>query len=516
MTTCKATFLILLRQKVYLAVYLGFLVVMVLALSAGVLSSVETSRVTTYEPERPVVAIVDRDGDRASLSTSMREFLESTCDFDTLEDNRQAMEEAVASNYVDLIVIVPDGFADDMVAYLDGVAAGDMTESIDGNADGSASGSASGRAGGTSATGDAPQLETVTSYTSARGSLAELEVNDFLSLTRLEAVGAAAGTGNVATDGTADTAATGAKDGTSPSDSATSSVTLTTLADAAAGAVDASRADGTSPSIGVAYADDEDAGATGGTSETKAEASRQLSAESFAYPVKVASYPVFMVMAIVTAVVLKSFRQRDLRARLTIAPRREWLDNLGQWTVLVGFAMAVSVFVFGIVVVFCAVAGVPLGFLTAAPVAACWLAIFVYALASMTFGFLLSMINMNDSALNGVVNVVGLLLMFTSGTAFDASLMPDIMIAIGKCLPAWWYCRAIDAVMGIGSYAGSGDAGSGVANMGEWMASTGLVVLYAVAFLSCALAVDALHTRATTVGPSHFSQGQLESGKNRA
>lgn len=46
----------------------------------------------------------------------MRAYLRDSSELVDLDDTSETLQQAVASNWVDLIVIIPDGFADDYVA----------------------------------------------------------------------------------------------------------------------------------------------------------------------------------------------------------------------------------------------------------------------------------------------------------------------------------------------------------------------------------------------------------------
>ena len=64
-----------------------------------------------YESDRATVAVVDRDGGEAGIAQGLREGLSAGCDLIALDDTERALQDAVATNYVDLIIIVPEGYA---------------------------------------------------------------------------------------------------------------------------------------------------------------------------------------------------------------------------------------------------------------------------------------------------------------------------------------------------------------------------------------------------------------------
>lgn len=70
----------------------------------------------------------------------MRTYLSDSSELVNVDDASETLQQAVASNWVDLIVIIPDGFADD---FIDAAATGE----------------------------NPPSVDTVTSYTSGAGSI---------------------------------------------------------------------------------------------------------------------------------------------------------------------------------------------------------------------------------------------------------------------------------------------------------------------------------------------------------
>ena len=154
MNTCKTALRILKSRKMYLVIYLGFIGIMMFAISWQIMRGSMTGGDEVFHPDTARVAVVDRDGDADGISSALRSYLALDGEMVDLADDSEALQQAVASNYVDLIAIVPHGFASDYQKYLDG------------------------------SSNDQPTVETVVSYTSGAGSLSQLEVNEFLSLTR--------------------------------------------------------------------------------------------------------------------------------------------------------------------------------------------------------------------------------------------------------------------------------------------------------------------------------------------
>ena len=161
MNTCKTALRILKSRKMYLVIYLGFIGIMMFAISWQIMRGSMTGGDEVFHPDTARVAVIDRDGDADGISSALRSYLALDGEMVDLADDSEALQQAVASNYVDLIAIVPHGFASDYQKYLDG------------------------------SSNDQPTVETVVSYTSGAGSLSQLEVNEFLSLTRTAYLGQA-------------------------------------------------------------------------------------------------------------------------------------------------------------------------------------------------------------------------------------------------------------------------------------------------------------------------------------
>ena len=159
MNTCKATLRVLFAHRVYLMIYLVFIGILMMSISWAMLTSASGSMSAVFESTKTRVAIIDRDSDRGDIATSMRAYLRDSSELVDLDDTSETLQQAVASNWVDLIVIIPDGFADDYVAA---AADGD----------------------------NPPNVDTVTSYASGSGSMARMNVGGFLSLTRAALIGA--------------------------------------------------------------------------------------------------------------------------------------------------------------------------------------------------------------------------------------------------------------------------------------------------------------------------------------
>lgn len=348
-----------------------------------------------------------------------------------LADDSQALQQAVASNWVDLIVIVPDGYADEL---LDSAASG----------------------GGVSA------VDTVTSYTSGAGSMASMAVGGFLSMTRTELVGA-----NV-TGVSSDTGAMSATARPSLDDLTAATQRVKTIA----------RYKDANHAIAVDHAD-----AEAESAHAAAASAADRTVAGFGSTIKSALYPLFLAMTVCTALVSGVFNAGETRRRLFASPQRSSTMGLQRMATLCAFALAVvAVYLLASVALILAGGHDPSN-IPASGVAMTIASACVYALMTVACGFLLGEAGVGDTMANGFANVVGLLLLFTSGIALPLDMMPEPMLTVGRMLPGWWYCTAIDDALGAGT------AASGGVDVAGWAVATGIVALYAVVLVSLGLAV---------------------------
>ncbi|NMM99876.1 multidrug permease ABC transporter [Bifidobacterium sp. DSM 109958] len=433
MNTCKATVRVLIAHKLYIIIYLIVIGIMMLAITGSTLTSGKDTAGDAYDPGRATVAIVDRDGNRGSIAASLRAYLAADADMTDLADDPETLQQAVASNWVDLIVIIPSGYADELLA-----------SAKDG--------------------GQAPVVETVTSYTSGVGATASIAASGFLSLTRTELIGASA------------------------AQSSSASPDLAAL-DAAAQTVRDVAADGdANRTIAV---DRSGAAAEGATSAA------EQAASGFGDMIKAALYPLFLAMTVCTSLVSGVFNDGETRRRLFASPQRSATMGMQRMATLCAFALIVVAGYLLAAVALMIAGGLnptdlpPVGTLRAIA-SAC-----VYALMTVACGFLLGEAGTSDTLANGFANVFGLLLLFTSGATFPLDMIPAPMLAIGRMLPGWWYSAAIDDALGIGT------AASGGADVAGWAVSTGIVALFAVAFVFLGLAAGRIRrSRPTAVAPA--------------
>ncbi|OXN01708.1 ABC transporter permease [Bifidobacterium vansinderenii] len=457
MNTCKVTLRILIAHRLYVIIYLVMIGVLMFGIGWSLLTS-GTGAGDTYAPSRPTVAVIDRDDGRGGIADAMRDYMKADGELVSLQDDSEALQQAVASNYTDLIVIIPDGYAD---ALLDSVISGT----------------------------DAPQIETVTSYTSGDGTMASMEVSGFLALTRTALIGdgvqvGAADFAEMYGDGAGSSEA-GMASSPQTYDSRDASdldqlpegtvgrLTRNDLARAARSAVAVAKDGTVNHAIAVNHTVGSDV-AAGDTAVTDATVS------GFGGIMKTVLYPLFLAMTVCTALVCGVFNAGETSRRLSAAPRRASITSLERMATMCGFALAVSLIYLIVTFAMMLAAGLSPLTLPAAGVAMTFASTCVYALMTVACGFMLGELGFTDTMANGFANLFGLLILFTSGVSFPPDMMPDVMRVIARFLPGWWYCVSIDNALGFGTVGG--------VNVPGWAESLGLVLLFAVTFMCLGLA----------------------------
>ena len=106
MNTCKTALRILKSRKMYLVIYLGFIGIMMFAISWQIMRGSMTGGDEVFHPDTARVAVIDRDGDADGISSALRSYLALDGEMVDLADDSETLQQAVASNYVDLIAIV--------------------------------------------------------------------------------------------------------------------------------------------------------------------------------------------------------------------------------------------------------------------------------------------------------------------------------------------------------------------------------------------------------------------------
>ncbi len=415
MTTYKAVWRVIVAHKLYLLIYIVWMCAMMMFMSASVVfSNLSSDTVDSFSSARATVAVVNRDDSDSgrTLAGSLRKYLAASNDVLELEDRQESLQNAVATGYTDLIVIVPAGYADDF-------------------------------AQATTGDEDAPKLDTVTSYTSGAGTMAQMEINDFLASVRTNALADAG------------------------------DVSVKTIAN-----------------VSEDVAEDHQKTVSDGDNDiavvSAGEKKRAPEATGFGFTVKTLAYLSFVSMTVIISLIIVVFNDADRRRRMVVSATNQTVINLQQILVCISLALALWVLYMALGLGLLAVAGADLSAITLSSYSMVGLSVLAVILTSAAFGFFIGSFNMGEQGINGVANTFGLVIMFTSGMAFTPSLMPAPMMLLGKMLPGWWYCISIDDALGIGTA-----ASTGVSVVG-WAQSLGLLLVFACAFVCLGLAINRL------------------------
>lgn len=294
MNTCKATLRVLFAHRVYLMIYLVFIGILMMSISWAMLTSASGSMSAVFESTKTRVAVIDRDSDRGDIATSMRAYLRDSSELVDLDDTSETLQQAVASNWVDLIVIIPDGFADDYVAA---AADGD----------------------------NPPNVDTVTSYASGSGSMARMNVGGFLSLTRTALIGAQTRVDQAALAGMMNATGRAAGfDGASLDQDMLDSLPegqvdkpdIKDLSQAAKMAAESASDTDVNHQIAVVDTPTEESASAADTAVS-----------GFGGTMKTALYPLSLAMTICGSMILGAFTTGEVRRRLTASPRRHGPDG---------------------------------------------------------------------------------------------------------------------------------------------------------------------------------------------
>ena len=339
------------RHWQYLLVYLAAFVVMALVGSGAV--QVATS--DEFHEDMPKVAVIDRDG--SALSSALSDFALRDSVAVQVEDSTFGLQDAAAKDLANYVLIIPEGFEGDLVAAA--------------------------REGG-----EPPVLDTVISYQSARGSLANQRVESYVQ----------ALFGFAATDPAAD---------------------AWEIAD------EADRAcEGETP---VDFTPVQSKGIPGS----------YLNFASFS------SYGLFTAVAIFIAVGLASLKDSELRRRLAAGPVPSARYGLQVFAVCV----ASSLFVWAVMAGLGLLATNPLAE-GASPqgVAVVLAAQLAFALVGCAAGFLLWQMGVSETMANGAGNIAGLVCSFFSGAWIPLSIMGEGVREAAAFTPFYWATDAMTLV----------------------------------------------------------------------
>lgn len=422
MQTYKTALRILWAHKIYMIIYIISFGALMLSFGiSGIITAGNTmtslsthlsasSRDMTANLPKAKIAVINRDS--GNVAPGLRKYLARSATIVSLPDTQERLQDAVARNDVDLVVIIPHGFSQRFSAAA-------KTSLIDHDTSNDAS---------------TPLVNTTMSYLSHEGALAKIDVDGYFSQLR-----------NIVASGTRNT-----------------------LSSAVSYTVQQSQREGLSPNIQV-------------LSNTKNHGKSLV--DNFGLTMKLSIYPVFMAMTVCIALLIGVFNAQETNNRMFSSAVRPQMVGMQELLACVSLGLICWLLYCSIAIMaiapfnhhFSAIGLIPLIMTVSSQ--------FICTLISVGFGYMLGQCRVSSIVANAIATSFGLVLMFTSGAAFDSSVMPDSMITLGKLLPGWWFTVSIDNALGISSSQTSHPSVMG------WLQSTGLVALFGIAFVCIGLAV---------------------------
>ncbi|MCO6558062.1 MAG: hypothetical protein J6575_01225 [Bifidobacterium sp.] len=460
MNTCKAALVVAKRHRTYVLFYL---VALSLVMTAILFQSVSDTHgsASSYSPDQSRVAVIDRDGDAGGIATGLRDYLGQTNTVVHVDDNRRAMQDAMATDATDAIYVVPKGYMRDFA--------------------------------GAVSNGQNPEQLSVVITQGEPQDLSETKVSTFLSNLRtayLAGSVAKAGNSHAAETETNGTGVTGAM--VSPTTRPANSSSIETYPAALAA---------TTASVGGSRIDESaimhnavrEVVRAGNSAQTDAHVSviamHHASGNAsttlvFGRSLSLGSYPIVTSMIVVIAMVIGAFSVESNRRRMEVSPASSHVVGLGLLAACSGIGVLVTIYYLLLSLAVTTIMTGSLAGLTLRPVLLTTCSTAIYVFFGISIGFVLGRLAVSVTAANGLANVLGLAIGFTSGAwSFGSSVMTGPVALIGKLLCGRWYLDAIDRAMGLGTYVG------GTSNLSGWASSTGMVALFAVALVCVGLAV---------------------------
>lgn len=150
----KTALRLVFRFPVYILVYIVMMGLLGLVVTGAPTSNV--AGVVDFDAPKPEIAIIDRDD--SEVSRGLGKFLAERATLVALDDETRVLQDAVATNAVCYILIIPDGYGSRFMAAA---------------------------AAGT----DAPELEYITSVAAVNAVLIDAEVSGYLNALRITAIG---------------------------------------------------------------------------------------------------------------------------------------------------------------------------------------------------------------------------------------------------------------------------------------------------------------------------------------
>ena len=367
MRLCNLAVRVAFRHSLYFGIYVVLLAALAL-LSAGGLDKSSRSENTTFEDDTPTVAVIDRDD--SALSRAVADAARAHSEVVDVADTPRALQDAAAKDLATYTLVIPAGFEHGL---LEAAHTGE----------------------------DAPELQTLISYKSGRGSIANERVRGYVQ----SLYGFAASAPNA------------------------SDAQLVAWADAA---------QDTRTPVEIA---------SGNTGHLP---------QSYGTYAVLSCYPAFTGTCALVAVGLKSLSDARMKQRLLTAPLQR--DAFGaQMAMACGvIGLVVWAFIAGAGLVFYDVfsSGIPL-----AAVAITALGQLAFTAVGAATGFLLWQVGGRQMATNAAANVTGLVLMFLSGALMPVATMTPEVLTLARCTPFYWTAQAVDQL--VSAVALTGDVAAG-------------------------------------------------------
>lgn len=385
MRTCKAALRVI---RGHLGGILGYLLgtsALMVILSVGVVSMLASGGDSmSFSPDKATVAVIDRDSESGHVfGRGLRKALEDKAELVEVRDDLRTMQDAVATDAVKLMIIVPEGYAADLAQAV--------------------------RTGG-----DLPQLETVTSYSSGSAALARVQVDGFVSAVR------SALSVEVSADAT---------DAADTSDTPNTSDTQSALSNAIATVANNQR---DVPEVRVV------AGKTGRTQDQTA-----IAATAFGTVVSSMIYPMMAALTLAVGLVVTRFTAGRIRSRLAASPATSASTGLAIMTAsgTVGLMAWVYYSLLSLAMLTLTPGGTEL--LASPGVALALVAALALTVMALAFGFMVGQFGVSTNALSGISNVVSLAFVFLSSAWVPASMMAEPIVAVCRFTPGWWFVQAV-------------------------------------------------------------------------
>ena len=383
MNMFKAALKAVCKHPVYFLIYCVWMSTMGIFIANGL--SVDTQEAQQFEESQSKFAIIDRDHSEVSLA--LTEHLAQSGTRVDVDDSTFAMQDAVAKDEVYALVIVPEHFGEDFLAFAEGSAPRQPQIQI---------------SRGSGASAAALVLQNAERYLQMLGAAKRLELAK--SLEPAEGLGLANGS-ELAED-------LGLAESLEPVES---------LVDIIAN-VDAASKEKAETEVLV----------------TDASGS---AVDRFAFYVEWSVYTLTTAVMVCVGVLVGAFNRVSIRQRNGASPVPNFKANvqlaiacLVVTLVAWGFSMALGAVVFGWTLQELAPQNIVLIFAAS----------FCFALFPLACAFLLGQLGVSESGTNAIANIVGLVLAFLGGAWISIDLMGEGMRAVAQFTPSYWLTETVN------------------------------------------------------------------------